>query len=256
MARIFVTGSSTGLGLIAARRLADEGHQVALHARSAARAADARKALPTAFAVVTGDLETLDGAKSVAAEADALGPFDAIIHNAAIYESSQRETADGLPATFAVNVLAPYLLTARMRLPQRLVYLSSGMHLGATAQFDDVLWRQRSGAGAAAYSESKLYILMLAFAVANRHPELVANGVDPGWVPTRMGGRGAPDDLEEGARTQAALAAAEGNSPLARANQQYFHHMTPRSPHPQSRDSGLQDRLLEICERLTGVAAP
>jgi len=143
-----------------------------------------------------------------------------------------------------------------MRLPKRLVYLSSSMHLGASAQLEDLLSRKRSRSGAAAYSESKLYILMLAFAVARRRPEVVANGVDPGWVPTQMGGCGAPDDLEEGARTQAALAAAEGDSPLARVNQQYFHHMTPRSPLPQSRDPALQDRLLEICERLTGVAAP
>jgi NAD(P)-dependent dehydrogenase (short-subunit alcohol dehydrogenase family) len=254
MARIFITGSSTGLGLLAARRLAGDGHEVVLHARNAARADEARKALPEAGAVVMGDLETLDGAKTVAAEADPLGPFDAIIHNAAVYENGRRDTADGLPATFSVNVLAPFLLTARMRLPKRLVYLSSGMHLSASAQLDDVLWRKRPWSGSAAYSESKLYILMFAFAVARLRPEVVANGVDPGWVPTRMGGRGATDDLEEGARTQAALAAAEG--PLARANQQYFHHMAPRSPHPQSHDRGLQDRLLEICEHLTGVSAP
>ena len=247
MARIFITGSSTGLGLMAAQRLASQGHDVVLHARNA----EVRQRLPAPLAVVTGDLETLGGAKALAAEADALGPFDAIIHNAAIYESGRRVNADGLPATLAVNVLAPFILTASMRLPRRLVYMSSGMHLSASADLDE--GRMRAGAGPS-YSQSKLYVLMLAFALARRHPEVLANGVDPGWVPTRMGGSGAPDDLTQGARTQAALAVGEGA--LASANAQYFHHMTPRTPNPQSRDTALQDRLLEICARLTGVAPP
>jgi NAD(P)-dependent dehydrogenase (short-subunit alcohol dehydrogenase family) len=256
MARIFVTGSSTGL-LLAGQRLANEGHEVVIHARNATRASDARQALLGAAGVVTGDLETVAGAKSVAMQANALGPFDAVIHNAAtLGGANRRENEDGVPAVFAVNVFAPYILTALISLPKRLVYLSSSMHLGASANLDDLLWRTRSWNGSAAYSESKLYVLMLAFALPRRYPGVVANGVDPGWVPTRMGGSGAPDDLTEGARTQAVLATAGPEDPLGSAIQQYFYHLSPRAPHPQSRDARLQDRLLDACARATGVPMP
>jgi NAD(P)-dependent dehydrogenase (short-subunit alcohol dehydrogenase family) len=184
----------------------------------------------------------------VARQAEALGPFDSIIHNAAIYRGAERRTSDGVTALFAVNVLAPYLLTAEIALPHRLVYLSSGMHLGARAQLDD------ASQGVASYSESKLYVLMLSYAVARLHPQARSNGVDPGWVPTRMGGAGAPDDLEQGAETQAELAAPSLGSHLADATGGYFHHMRALSPHPQSLDTRLQDRLLEICRERTGIA--
>jgi NAD(P)-dependent dehydrogenase (short-subunit alcohol dehydrogenase family) len=257
MARIFVTGSSTGLGLLAAQLLAKDGHEVVLHARNATRAADARGAMQGPASVVIGDLETIAGAKSVAVQANALVPFDAVIHNAGILGgASRRETDDGVPSVFAVNLLAPYILTALMSLPKRLVYLSSSMHLGANANLQDALWRRRPWNGSAAYSESKLYVLMLAFALPRQYPGITANGVDPGWVPTRMGGPGAPDDLIEGARTQAALASAGAGDPLGAANQQYLYHLSPRAPNPQSLDTRLQDRLLDACLRLTGVPMP
>jgi NAD(P)-dependent dehydrogenase (short-subunit alcohol dehydrogenase family) len=257
MARIFVTGSSAGLGLLAAQLLAKDGHDVVLHARNANRAADVRSAMQGPAPVVIGDLETIAGARSVALQADALGPFDAVIHNAGILGGvTRRESDDGVPSVFAVNVLAPYVLTALMKLPKRLVYLSSSMHLGARANLEDALWRRRAWNGSAAYSESKLYVLMLAFALPRRCPGVIANGVDPGWVPTAMGGPGAPDDLMEGAKTQVALAAASAGDPLGAANKQYFRHLSPRAPNPQSRDVRLQDTLLDACLRLTGVAMP
>jgi NAD(P)-dependent dehydrogenase (short-subunit alcohol dehydrogenase family) len=250
MARVFVIGTSTGLGLQVAQQLGRDGHEVVLHARDEARAADTRRAASKAAAVVVGDLETMAATRDDAAQANAHGPFDAVIHNAAVYNEARRETSDGVPSLFAVNVLAPYLLTALIGFPRRLVYMSSGMHLGARACLDGAAWRQTT------YSQSKLYILMLASAVARRYPDVLANGMDPGWVPTRTGGAGAPDDLEEGAKTQAALAAPEPKGPLANASQQYFHHMRARSPDPQSLDVRLQDRLLEICRALAGVALP
>ena len=79
-----------------------------------------------------GDLETIAGSVAVAGDVNALGRFDAVIHNAAIYSGGQRTTPDGPRALFAVNVLAPYILTGLARPPDRLIYLSSGMHLGAT----------------------------------------------------------------------------------------------------------------------------
>src|ERR1700760_4557961 len=131
MARIFVTGSSDGLGLIAARPLIEHGHGVAAHARNEARAAET--ALPGAAAVLVGDLSSIKETRELAAAA---GPCDAVIHNAVIhnagvgYQERPRVTADGLEHVFAINALAPYLLTALIPRPQRLVYLSSGMHRG------------------------------------------------------------------------------------------------------------------------------
>src|ERR1700759_5490350 len=148
MARIFVSGSSDGLGLMAGQLLAGQGHRVVLHARNARRAEDARRALPGAEAVVVGDLETIAAAREVAAQVNAVGQCDAVIHNAAVgYREDKRVTADGLPHLFAVNTLAPYILTALIERPGRLVYLSSGLHRSASANLDDILWRKRRWGG-------------------------------------------------------------------------------------------------------------
>ena len=124
MPRVFVTGSSDGLGLMAGQLLLDQGHRVVLHARNEARANDTRRAAPQAEAVVIGDLATIAGAKDVARQVNALGRFDAVIHNAAVgYREGHRVTPDGLPHVFAVNTLAPYILTALIEKPRRLVYI-------------------------------------------------------------------------------------------------------------------------------------
>ena len=110
MARVFITGSSDGLGLMAAQLLVEWGHSVTLHARNDKRAADARRTLPRAQAVVTGDVSTIAAMRRVADAVNALGRHDAVIHNVAIgYREPRRvKTADGLCQLFAVNVLAPY----------------------------------------------------------------------------------------------------------------------------------------------------
>src|SRR6202041_571935 len=203
MARIFISGSSTGLGLMAGELLGEQGHQVVLHARNAARAKDARLALPRAEAVVEGDLDTIAGAKAVAERVNELGRFDAVIHNAAVgYRESHILTKDHLPHVFAINTLSAYILTALIERPKRLFYLSSGMHLRVDANLDDILWKKRRWDGSTAYAESKLHDAMLAFAVARRWPNALSNALEPGWVPTKMGGPGAPDDLSLAAVTQ------------------------------------------------------
>jgi len=253
MARVFVTGSSTGLGLMAAHLLIEQGHRVVIHGRDKARAADAMAAAPRAEAVVTGDLSQLAGMKAVASEANRTGRFDAVIHNAGIgYREPHRvETGDGIEEIFAVNVLAPYVLTALMTPPQRLVYLSSGMHHGATANFDDLLWTRRAWAGAPAYAESKLYDVMLAFAVARLWPNVHSNALEPGWVPTRMVGPSAPDDITKAHLTQVWLAVS--NDALAQSSGEYFFHQALRTPNPVAKDVGAQHRLLEACAKLSGV---
>src|ERR1035437_9622476 len=154
MSRVLITGSTEGLGLMAARLLADDGHSVTLHARSAARAGDARAALPAASAVV-GDLSSIAGMRQVAGQANAAGPHDAVIHNAGVgYREPRRiRTDDGLEHIFAINVLAPYLLTGLIERPGRLVSLSSGMHRGGNPGLTDPQWEHRRWNGSQAYSD-------------------------------------------------------------------------------------------------------
>lgn len=255
MSRIFISGSSTGLGLMAAELLVQQGHQVVLHARNANRAKETPGALPQAEAVVIGDLETIEGAKGVAAEVNALGRFDAVIHNAAVgYREGHRVTADGLPHVFAINTLSAYILTALIERPQRLVYLSSGLHHHADANLDDILWRRRRWNGSDSYAESKLHDAMLAFAVARRWPNVFSNALEPGWVPTKMGGPGAPDDMDQAHLTQAWLAV--GGDTKADVTGQYFYHLKGMAPNPQAQNAALQDRLIGICEEISGVALP
>jgi NAD(P)-dependent dehydrogenase (short-subunit alcohol dehydrogenase family) len=240
---------------MAADLFIDHGHEVVIHARNAARAADARKNLPKVAAIVVGDLETIAGAKDVAAQANALGRFDAVIHNAAVgYRESERLTADGLPHLFAINTLSAYILTALIERPKRLVYLSSGMHHHADANLDDILWRKRRWNGSTAYAESKLHDTMLAFAIARRWPDVFSNALEPGWVPTKMGGAGAPDDMDQAHRTQVWLAA--GDDPKANVTGEYFYHLKHRKPNPQAHDAALQDRLIEICAEISGASLP
>jgi NAD(P)-dependent dehydrogenase (short-subunit alcohol dehydrogenase family) len=255
MSRIFISGSSTGLGLMAADLLVSQGHQVVLHARNADRAKDARRELPLTEAVVIGDLETIAGAKDIASQVNALGRFGAVIHNAAVgYRERHRVTADGLPQVFAINTLSAYILTALIERPKRLVYLSSGMHHHADANLDDILWRKRRWNGSTAYAESKLHDAMLALAIARRWPDVLSNSLEPGWVPTNMGGPGAPDDLNQAHLTQAWLAA--GDDPKAQVTGKYFYHLKRTEPNPQAHDPALQDRFIAICAEISGVALP
>src|SRR6202522_248432 len=240
MARVFITGSSDGLGLMVGQVLAEQGHQVVLHARNDARAAEAKKALPKAEAVVVGDLASIAATKDLAGQVNALGSFDAVIHNAAVgYREEQRLTSDGLQHVFAINTLAPYVLTMLIERPKRLVYLSSGMHARANANLDDILWRKRRWDGSSAYAESKLHDVLLAFAVARYWPNVLSNAVTLGWVATKMGGAGAPDDINQGHLTQAWLATSEDAA--ARSTGGYFYHLKRREPNPEAKDVALQD---------------
>jgi hypothetical protein len=150
MARVFITGSSDGLGMMTGRLLVEMGHVVVLHARSEERAERTRVALPQAETVLVGDLSTIAAMREVADQANGRGRFDAVIHNVGIgYREPRRlETGDGLSQLWAVNVLAPYVLTALMRKPDRLVYLSSGMHTGGDPSLDDPQWSGRRGTAA------------------------------------------------------------------------------------------------------------
>jgi NAD(P)-dependent dehydrogenase (short-subunit alcohol dehydrogenase family) len=256
VSRVLITGSSDGLGLAAAELLISQGHQVVGHARNAGRAADQRRDAPGIAGVVVGDLSSAAETRSVADQVNALGRFDAVIHNAgAGYRGRHRATTvDGHEHVLAVNVLAPYLLTALIERPARLVYLSSGMHRGGTASVADLDWERRRWDSAQAYSDSKLYDTVLAFAVARRWPDVLSNAVTPGWVATKMGGSGAPDDLTLGAVTQAWLAVSD--DPAATVSGGYFYHQRQDEAHPAARSHQFQDELLGALAELTGVKLP
>jgi len=126
------------------------------------------------------------------------------------------------------------------------------MHRGGGGSLGDIDWIERRWDASRAYSESKLHVTALAFAVARRWPDVLSNAVDPGWVPTKMGGPGAPDDLELGYLTQTWLAVSEETA--ATVSGRYWHHRHPRSPAAEASDPGFQDRLVARLAELTGVS--
>jgi NAD(P)-dependent dehydrogenase (short-subunit alcohol dehydrogenase family) len=256
MARVFITGSSDGLGQMAAKLLIEQGHDVVLHARNLQRGQEALSAAPGAKTVVTGDLAGIAQTRHLAEEVNSLGSFDAVIHNAGVgYQAPTRiVTEDGLPREFAVNTLAPYILTALIKRPKRLIYLSSGLHKSGDASLKDLAWERRPWRGQQAYSDTKLHDVLLAFAIARRWTDVLSNALEPGWVPTKMGGAHAPDDLNEGYRTQAWLAVSD--DPAAKVSGEYFYHMRPRKPHPAAHDVETQEKLLEACRRFSGAELP
>jgi NAD(P)-dependent dehydrogenase (short-subunit alcohol dehydrogenase family) len=240
---------------MAARRLLAAGHEVVLHARNQDRARDALAAAPTAHGVVLGDLASVAETRGLADQANRLGPFGAVIHNAGVGDRERRiETVDGLEHIFAINVLGPYLLTALINRPGCLVYLSSGLHRGGDSDLNDLQWKRRRWNGFQAYSDSKLFDVVLTFAIARRWPAVRSNAVDPGWVATKMGGRGAPDNLDLGSETQAWLAT--GEDPAAMVSGAYFYHKRRQETHPAAREVTIQDGLLAACEELTGTPMP
>jgi NAD(P)-dependent dehydrogenase (short-subunit alcohol dehydrogenase family) len=256
MARIFITGSGDGLGKMAAELLIEQGHNVVLHARSKARGEETKRNVPQAQAVVVGDLSSIAQTRSVAEQVCALGTFDAVIHNAAVgYREPQRvETADGLSHVFAVNTIAPYVLTALISKPKRLIYLSSMLHQNGDPTLADLTWQSRAWDGEQAYSDAKLHNVLLAFGIARRWPDVLSNALEPGWVQTKMGGTEATDDLDQAHRTQVWLAASD--DPEALVTGEYFYHFRRKGTLPAARDVAKQDQLLAICERLSGIALP
>ena len=256
MAHVFITGSVEGLGLMSAQLLVDQGHRVTLHARNERRAEDARTALPQAEAVLVGDLSSIEQVRGLADQANELRTFDAVIHNAGVgyREPRKIETVDGLSHLFAINVLAPYLLTALMHRPKRLVYLSSGMHRGGDPDLTDLQWDSRRWNGSQAYSDSKLFDVVLAFGVAKRWNDVLSNALEPGWVATKMGGSGAPDDMSLAPITQVWLAVSDDKD--AEVSGGYFKYQRPREVHPAARSTSTQAGLLDACAKITGTPLP
>ena len=253
MSRVFITGSADGLGLELGRELVDDGHEVVLHGRSPERAAQAQAVVPGAAGALAGDLASVAETKQLAGAAQELGTCDAVIHNAGLgYRERHTVTADGVEHVFAVNVLAPYILTALVP-ARRLVYLSSGLHQRGNPRLDDLAWETRRWNPMQAYCDSKLLDIALALGVARRWPEVISHAVEPGWIATKMGGRGAPGTLDEGVQTQLYLLSGEG---AARPSGRLYNRSRAIDANPRAADVRLQDRLIEVCGRVSDVPLP
>ncbi|WJH24661.1 SDR family NAD(P)-dependent oxidoreductase [Pseudarthrobacter defluvii] len=240
MARVFITGSTDGLGRAAAASLLKDGHEVIVHARSSRRIPAVQHLLDRGAQCVVGDLAVEEEVRETADQVNGIGGIDAVIHNAGVLNGA---------ALLPVNVVAPYLLTALIPGPRRLIYLSSGMHRGGDTGLDGLDWTGRTTT--ASYSTTKLQVTALSAAVARLVPNVASNAVDPGWVPTRMGGRSAPDNLELGHRTQEWLATSD--DPAALASGGYWYHQRRQTPHPAANDPEFQDALLAQLAEHTGV---
>lgn len=237
MSKIFITGSSDGLGFLTAKQLLSEGHEVVLHSRNENRKKELAEKIPDSE-ILVADLSDLNETISLAEKVNALGKFDAVIHNAGVYNTNAE-------TIFNVNVLAPYVLTSLIEIPKQLVYLSSDMHF--SGNFSEEKIRRKT----INYSDSKLLVTMLMKAVARKNPEVFVNAVDPGWVPTKMGGKNAPDDLNEGFQTQIWLTTSFEKE--AQISGKYFFHKQQKTPNPQSENLDFQERLIEICEEISGI---
>lgn len=240
MKSIFITGSSDGLGLAAARTLVARGHKVVVHVRSKARLEALNDLMDKGAVATIGDLSNLDQTKDLARQVNEIGRMDVVIHNAGVSSG---------PSVLPINSVAPYVLTALIQRPKRLIYLSSSMHAGGIPKLDGMDWTGRTATGS--YSDSKLFVTTLAMTAARLWPDLFSNSVDPGWVPTKMGGAGAPDDLRLGHLTQEWLALS--NDPEALTSGGYWYHQKRREPSAHVYDEQFQDRLLEALATATGV---
>jgi len=243
MSRIFITGSADGLGQLTATALIAAGHQVVLHARNESRASEALRKNPSAETALIADLSNREETIALAESANRLGTFDAVIHNAGIYNAPAAEL-------LKVNTLASYMLTALMNKPGRLIYLSSGMHTGGHMKAESFNLSHPS----VSYSDTKLHVVLLAFALARKWPAVFSNAVNPGWVPTKMGGKGAPDDLHKGYETQVWLATSADEQ--AKLSGRYYHHRKVRGHNAAADDVKVQESFLEYCAAVTGISLP
>ncbi|HWV71414.1 MAG TPA: SDR family NAD(P)-dependent oxidoreductase [Pseudosphingobacterium sp.] len=244
MAKIFITGSSDGLGLLTAKALIAEAHQVVLHAKNAKRKDDTLQKIQGAEAILTADLSSIEETKILAEEVNRSGKFDTVIHNAGIYGDVPGELL------FSVNVGAPFILTSLIHKPKRLIYLTSSMHQQGQPKLECL----KNDVQQLNYSDCKLLVLMLTKAVARKWNDVYANGVDPGWVPTKMGGSSATDDLQKGFETQVWLAT--GNDEQANVSGRYFYHQQEKPYNTLVDDAAVQDRFLKLCSEITGVSFP
>lgn len=237
MSKIFITGSSDGIGLEAAKKLINLGHEVVLHARD-----EKAKELESKFnvKVLIGDLNNLDETKSLAHKVNEQRRFDTIIHNAGVFHEDKH-------TIFRVNVLAPYILATLIKRPKQLIFIGSNMHPQGSFDIEKLAIKKEVD-----YSTSKLLILMLSLALSRYWKDVNSNTVDPGWVKTKMANYNAPDSLEDGSATQVWLASKDDLN----FSGKYFYHLQETIYSKKANDIEIQDKLIKIYEEITGINFP
>lgn len=240
MPRVLVTGSTDGIGLATAVSLQEAGSDVVVHARNQRRLSAVDDMISNRTRTIIGDLADPNQVENLALQANKLGSFDAVIHNAGAFDH---------PDMLQVNLLAPYVLTALVAAP-RLIYLSSNMHRDGRA---DVALVNETGKSAT-YADTKLLLTVFMAAIGRHWPHVVTHAVDPGWVATKMGGPTAPDELDQAHLTQVWLATS--NDSLVAKSGSYWRHGKINQPHPAVHNEIFQDDLLTVLAKRTGVDVP
>jgi NAD(P)-dependent dehydrogenase (short-subunit alcohol dehydrogenase family) len=266
---VLLTGATDGIGKETALELARRGAKLLLTGRSrdklARAAADVERAAPGAVvAEIVADLSSLDEVRRLAVEAERIAPaIDVLLNNAGVFEQTRRESRDGFELTFAVNHLAPFVLTHALAGPLfaapagRVVNVSSMAHARGRIAFDDLQLTQGYD-GYRAYAQSKLANILFTVELARRFAAMggrvTANALHPGVVSTNLlrGGFGmdGPDSLAEGAATSVHLALAPEVRDYTGG---YFVRSRPSTPSPAARDPKDALRLYERSCELTGT---
>jgi NAD(P)-dependent dehydrogenase (short-subunit alcohol dehydrogenase family) len=271
-----VTGASSGIGLETVRGLAAQGLQVVLVCRDKARGeaamTEVRRTAPKAeLELVLGDLYTMGETRRVAAELKKRFPrVHVLVNNAGLIHGARELTSEGLERTFALNHMAPFVLTYELRellaasAPARVVTVASNAHMYGTLRLDD-LQRERGYTGLGAYGASKLCNILFAREAARRFAGsgVTSNAVHPGGVRTRFGQTGSGGfrvlwalawpfliSAARGAKTSVYVASAPDVEKVTGA---YFVRCKVRAGSAASRDEGLMRGLWEASEKLAGV---
>jgi NAD(P)-dependent dehydrogenase (short-subunit alcohol dehydrogenase family) len=273
---ILITGATRGIGFSAARALAARGAGIIVHGRDPGRVDATLKAL-TSIATgadhtgVVADLGSLDEVRAMAAEVDARhARLDVLINNAGLTTLRREETDDGFERVFAVNHLAPFLLTQLLldklmaSSPARIVNVASNAHHRAAFDIDDLNWQKRRYNALGAYGATKLANILFTRELARRldGTGVTANSLHPGVVATHIfAGLGVLGALfgvaarpfllspSRGAQTTVYLAAADD---VTGASGQYFNRCQQTEPAPAAQDDVMARRLWQISEKLVG----
>jgi NAD(P)-dependent dehydrogenase (short-subunit alcohol dehydrogenase family) len=270
-----VTGATSGIGQATAAALAGRGAQVVLVGRDRGRAEKAAAEVAAAGGpaprLEIADLASMGQVRALADRLGALRRIDVLVNNAGLMAGQRRVTADGYDEVFAVNHLAPFLLTNLLLAqltaagPARVITVSSDAHAAARLDLDD-LQLEHGWEGWRAYAGSKLANILFTRELARRlaGSAVTANCAHPGLVRTRFGrevrgpmrvgvtvARPFMLSPKRGARTIVYLA----TSPrVAGATGGYYVKSRPREPSPAGRDAAAARRLWQLSEELTGLA--
>lgn len=277
MKTILITGASSGIGAAAARQLAALGHRVVLHARTGEKGEPVRQEIAAAtgnenVSLLTADFGALEAVRALAAAFRAqYDRLDVLINNAGLYLSKRTETPDGFETTWAVNHLAPFLLTnllldrLKASAPARIINVASNAHTGGHINFDDLQMRERFN-GLGAYAQSKLANILFSYELARRldgtgvtavamHPGVVNTGIwerNTGLIDYFL--RGMSVLYKSPKKSARAVVRLAVDPALEGVTGTYFDQMKEKKSAAASYDEAVAARLWQVSEEATGLA--